>query len=84
MARTTRFTVIDTFQLTWRTRWKFQKSARDQWRNGNDAVDFFGKTKALDKITTADLIDYQQYLIKRATGRTGVLRPGTINRRCRP
>lgn len=81
MARTTRFTVIDCFQLTWKTRWKTQKSARDQWRNGNDAVDFFGKTKALDKITTPDLIEYQQYLIKRATGRTGVLRPGTINKK---
>lgn len=81
MARKSRFTVIDSFQLTWKTRWKLQKSAKDQWRNGNDGVEYFGKTKALDSITTPDLIEYQQHLINRRSGRIGALTPATVNKK---
>ena len=79
-----KFTVYDAFQLAWKTKWRHQKSHKDQHRNGMQAVEFFGKTKLLKNITTPDLIEYQQDLQKpRPHGRHGHkrnLQPGTVNK----
>ena len=63
-ANMAKFTVYDAFQLAWKTKWRHQKSHKDQHRNGMQAVEFFGKTKLLKNITTPDPIEYQQDLQK--------------------